>query len=65
MRYQYYELTPIRLKMMSHKYMDKQEMAKDGKWKWVFHVREEKPRVYSRFWKVRAKEEKAEDNAQK
>lgn len=64
MRFQYYELTPIRVKMMNHCYMDKEEMLKQAakkdsaegqqgrQWKWVFHVKEERPRMYSRFWKV-------------
>lgn len=55
MRHQYYELTPIRVKMLSHRYIDKESMVKkEGNWKWVFHVREEqRRRTYGRFWKVK------------
>lgn len=54
--------------MMTHAYKDKEEMLKQGgsqgederkgTWKWVFHVKEERPRVYSRFWRVAKKDKK-------
>lgn len=38
-RYEYFKFAEIREKMQAFKYLDKEEMIKEGKWKWVYVIK--------------------------
>ena len=52
MRWEYYQLAPIRVKMFEHRFIDKRRSSEEGQgqWKWVFHIKEMQPKSYNRFW---------------
>jgi hypothetical protein len=41
-RYEHYRLKEVRAKMESFTFLEKKEMLKEGEWKWVYVIKQEK-----------------------
>ena len=62
-RLEYFRLSDIRDEMHKYREVSKDEMIKgnqeEGKeWKWVYVVKEHRPKIYSRFWRPQKIDEK-------